>query len=261
MTANQLSYLTLEENKRSNLARERETNRSNLANETETNRSNVARETETNRHNLATEGETNRANLVGEQLQRDRLTEDARHNKATEAETTRNNNLVASGVHERNIMSYNATTTAAKTQAEASKANAKTAAEANKYGASVSAAANKYSADAHAAASKYAADLQSKTSLTNAEIQSMDKYRDRLHDAAQKGYDRTSREEISKLQQQAQTLRTMLDNAVRKGINDDNLRQKALELQNRMGEFQTSATQKLGDQIIKLIDILIPSRR
>lgn len=56
MTANQLAYWRLEEDKRANRAREGETHRSNLVNERETNRSNVAREREANRSNLAKEG-------------------------------------------------------------------------------------------------------------------------------------------------------------------------------------------------------------
>lgn len=44
MTQNQIAYWKLQEDKRSNLARETETNRSNLARETEEHRSNVASE-------------------------------------------------------------------------------------------------------------------------------------------------------------------------------------------------------------------------
>lgn len=56
MTANQLAYWRLEEDKRANRAKEGETHRSNLANEKEANRSNVAREKEANRSNVAKEG-------------------------------------------------------------------------------------------------------------------------------------------------------------------------------------------------------------
>ena len=55
MTANQLRYWELQENKRSNLAKEIETNRSNLAKESETHRSNLAQETETHRSNTTQE--------------------------------------------------------------------------------------------------------------------------------------------------------------------------------------------------------------
>lgn len=258
MTKNQLDYLGLEETKRSNLARETETHRNNLATETEINRSNVAREVETNRHNVATEAETHRSNLVGEQLQGQRNEEEGRHNRAVEQETERNNNLVARGVHERNVLSYAGTKYSADTQARTSRATARTAAEATKMAAATSANAAKYSADRHAEASKYAADLQSKTSLTSAEIQSLDKYRDRLHDAAQKGYDRASRKDIARLQQDAQTLRTMLENAARKGINDDNLRQKINELTVQMSQFEVNTTQKTFENLVKLIDAIIP---
>lgn len=44
MTANQLKYWDLQEQKRANLAKEQETQRSNLAKELETNRANVVRE-------------------------------------------------------------------------------------------------------------------------------------------------------------------------------------------------------------------------
>lgn len=92
-TVNAINYLKLQEDKRSNLAREAETNRSNLANEqlgrdtlketgrhnveterlgrdqlVETNRANVAREVETNRANLAKERETNRHNKRSEYI-------------------------------------------------------------------------------------------------------------------------------------------------------------------------------------------------
>lgn len=65
MTANQIAYWNLQETKRSNQVKEGisqgtldETKRSNVARETETNRSNVARETETARSNKAKEALT-----------------------------------------------------------------------------------------------------------------------------------------------------------------------------------------------------------
>lgn len=90
-TVNAINYLKLQEDRRSNLAREAETNRSNLANEQlgrdtlrETGRHNVETESlgrdqlaETNRANVAREIETKRANLAKER-------ENERHNQRTE---------------------------------------------------------------------------------------------------------------------------------------------------------------------------------
>lgn len=93
MTRNQIEYLKLQEQKRSNSAQEAETKRANLAREGETARSNLVRESqnqialdETSRHNQAAEGlgqaqldEAKRSNLVREQetmrsnLERERL--------------------------------------------------------------------------------------------------------------------------------------------------------------------------------------------
>lgn len=99
MTANQINYWKLQEDKRSNAAKEWETHRSNTTNEEltrrrdentlylgeanlaeskrhnlvgeqETNRSNLAREYETQRANLAREYETSRTNLANEALKR-----------------------------------------------------------------------------------------------------------------------------------------------------------------------------------------------
>lgn len=75
MTQNQINYQSLQESKRSNLAKEAETNRSNLAREAETYRSNRAteqltasRDAESARANKAREAETNRSNLAQEML-------------------------------------------------------------------------------------------------------------------------------------------------------------------------------------------------
>lgn len=115
MTANQINYWKLQEDKRSNRAKETETNRSNLANEgltrqrdantlylgtinaaenqrhnlateTETNRSNVAKEQETYRSNVARESENNRSNLAREQ-------ENYRHNVMSEGLTRRGQDI------------------------------------------------------------------------------------------------------------------------------------------------------------------------
>lgn len=77
MTRNQISYWTLEENKRSN-----------RVNEAETQRSNKAREKETNRHNLATEEETHRHNVATELLTSQAQAEQARHNGVTEMQNS-----------------------------------------------------------------------------------------------------------------------------------------------------------------------------
>lgn len=105
MTKNQIDYWNLQENKRSNLAVEKETNRHNVTTEYETNRHNVVSEKidlgrlqEQTRHNLATEGisqgsldESIRHNQAQEYLgtlnlgyNKDTLAEITRHNIATE---------------------------------------------------------------------------------------------------------------------------------------------------------------------------------
>lgn len=73
MTANQIAYWKLQEEKRSNLADELEAKRSNIARERETHRSNVTQEShqksvlgETARSNRARERETKRHNVVSE---------------------------------------------------------------------------------------------------------------------------------------------------------------------------------------------------
>lgn len=94
MTTNQISYWQLQESKRSNLAKEKETERSNRAQEGLEGR----KVQETQRHNLVTESETERSNRVQEGIKRDTLTETTRSNKANEsikrdtlAETKRSN--------------------------------------------------------------------------------------------------------------------------------------------------------------------------
>lgn len=92
MTTNQINYWTLQESKRANQARERETNRANLANEEikreqnriaesynvgflsnqrstidETSRANQAKEKELNRHQLVTEAQTDTSNAIQRQ--------------------------------------------------------------------------------------------------------------------------------------------------------------------------------------------------
>lgn len=64
MTANQINYWKLQEEKRANAARELETHRANLATERENKRSNRAREYETNRANLAQEALKKESNVI-----------------------------------------------------------------------------------------------------------------------------------------------------------------------------------------------------
>lgn len=103
MTANQINYWKLQEDKRHNVETERLSNiqrqeeirhnlagegldklsleesvRHNTVTEGEASRANIARETETNRANLIYEAETHRANVAREE-------ENIRHNKANEA--------------------------------------------------------------------------------------------------------------------------------------------------------------------------------
>lgn len=87
MTTNQLAYLNLQEQQRSNLAREAETHLNNL---------NVIGESR--RHNLATEAveggklsESVRHNLINEQLTQQQVSEQARANVARETENARHN--------------------------------------------------------------------------------------------------------------------------------------------------------------------------
>lgn len=98
MTANQINYWRLQEDKRHNVTSENETGRHNQATEKETGRHNLAVEGETNRHNLQTEqvdigklNESVRHNYQTEALGRDQLSETIRHNQTTENETKRHN--------------------------------------------------------------------------------------------------------------------------------------------------------------------------
>lgn len=84
MTANQIAYWSLQEDKRSHLVNELETHRSNKAREVENERHNISTETETSRHNLSTESETRRSNIAKENLQERSILENVRHNKAGE---------------------------------------------------------------------------------------------------------------------------------------------------------------------------------
>jgi len=95
---------TLEETRRSNVAREQESLRSSLAKEAETMRSNMAKELEANRHNVQTEhqaakqleadvayrsavvAENLRSHLADESIRRGQLAETAVHNRATEVQ-------------------------------------------------------------------------------------------------------------------------------------------------------------------------------
>lgn len=94
MTANQIAYQKVLEDKRSHLAGEVETNRSNLANEELKRQQNV----ETNRSNLVNENlksqqnaETARSNRANESLQQQRNDETRRSNLANEALTGQRN--------------------------------------------------------------------------------------------------------------------------------------------------------------------------
>jgi hypothetical protein len=77
MTQNQINYWKFKEDQRHNLAQEshnerslNEQVRSNVAKESETRRSNLAHESETNRSNVAREMEANRSNLASEEQAR-----------------------------------------------------------------------------------------------------------------------------------------------------------------------------------------------
>lgn len=99
MTNNQISYLNLQEQKRSHLANESfnldslaETSRHNVATEefnlsnlAETVRSNKAREVETKRHNQRTEGESVRHNLATESIQKTSALAEKAYKEATAA--------------------------------------------------------------------------------------------------------------------------------------------------------------------------------
>lgn len=98
MTQNQIKYWELKENKRHNIATEKEAGRHNIETEDisrgelfEKSRHNGVTETndllsigETQRHNVAYEGETARHNLAQEDLSFKSLAENVRHNKAGE---------------------------------------------------------------------------------------------------------------------------------------------------------------------------------
>lgn len=82
---------SLDEQIRSNTARERETERSNLAKEAETQRSNMVKETETYRSNVARETETARANRAAEEYRTQQLALDSEVRRGQLAETIRSN--------------------------------------------------------------------------------------------------------------------------------------------------------------------------
>lgn len=102
MTANQIAYQKMSEERRHNKVSENETarhnfadeairetanietHRSNVINENETMRSNKAREAETNRANIARETETHRTNVANESLRGAELDETKRHNTVSE---------------------------------------------------------------------------------------------------------------------------------------------------------------------------------
>lgn len=83
MTANQINYWKLQEDRRSNLAKE----------------------TEANRHNIVTEGETSRHNVATEQVSLGNLQETSRHNTATEQETVRHNTATEAESQRHNVAS------------------------------------------------------------------------------------------------------------------------------------------------------------
>lgn len=96
MTRNQIEYWKLQEDKRSNQARETETHRANFVNEGLT-RTGLA---ETGRHNRATEGEQHRTNVANELLkqqsvntEKGKLAEQQRSNKAQEALASQRNTI------------------------------------------------------------------------------------------------------------------------------------------------------------------------
>lgn len=98
MTRNQIEYWNLKEQQRSNQAREMwqmqtldETKRSNLAREVETARSNLANESETHRANLEREKETRRSNRANESINRERNTINREHYERMDTETERAN--------------------------------------------------------------------------------------------------------------------------------------------------------------------------
>lgn len=91
MTANQIAYWNLQENKRHNRSVETETNRSNVARETETNRSNKAREFQTFQQRMQDrelkridQRELERSHRATEWRDYWALEETKRHNKAVE---------------------------------------------------------------------------------------------------------------------------------------------------------------------------------
>lgn len=138
MTSNQIAYWSLQEQKRSNAAKEYETARNNaaieaitkkrdantyilgshqlneavrhnVASEAETSRSNQAREYETGRHNRKTESlqaysqaEMQRHNRQTEVLAGSQLSEAIRHNTAVETETNRSNLATERETHQNN---------------------------------------------------------------------------------------------------------------------------------------------------------------
>nr|AVX53438.1 putative ORF1 [Marmot picobirnavirus] len=86
MTANQINYWTLQENKRHNIVGERENTRHNMVTEGETQRHNIV----TENVSISNLYESQRHNMATEELGRSQLAETQRHAKVTEAQTDKN---------------------------------------------------------------------------------------------------------------------------------------------------------------------------
>lgn len=251
-----------EETARANKARERETHEHNVESRAETHRSNVRNEdiniqrnAETGRHNVALESltasqnaETERANRARELQQQNELAQTAADNAARREQDDINSRRDA-----------NVKLSSAKIQAAANRYGASTSAAASRYGADQSASASRYSADRSSEASKYSANQSAAASRYSTDTISMDKYKQRLTDTAQKGYDRASAKDIAQIKSDNDYLIAQLNN-YQKTL-DRNSREyiETKKLKQDLEKFNEELKQKAYDRATNIAQSIIKS--
>lgn len=112
--------------------------------------------------------------------------------------------------------------------AAASKYGADTSAAAARYGANTSASASRYSADSSASAARYSADSSREASKYSVDTKSLDAYKDRLTNAAQKGYDRQNAKDIEAMREASSKALKQID-AMQKQLDRNSNEYIALE--------------------------------
>lgn len=228
MTQNQLSYLGLEETRRSNLVRERQTDDVNR----ETNRSNLVRERQTDEANA----ETKRNNVVHANLIGQQNAETNRHNLATEKQSKYDTDKRTAAQIKAAQIGAKATKTSASISAGATKYASNASAAASKYAAETSAAASKYAADSNKAASKYAtqtnrdiADLNRSFNVWKTSVDKDQKEAERVNQRAIKEIDRLMNNDriASQEKQQLRSIKTQLE--IAQANNDTSMWKTAIE--------------------------------